>query len=128
MAHKIRAVDRESLRQRSAEGDGGTGFARSLVIADDTVVSRSPRAAFHPLEEGQGGVLLHVDSGAYHGLNRVGALIWEILEQPLALRALVDGLRSRFEDPPAAMEDEVRAFLRDLHARDLIDLSEVPAA
>lgn len=94
------------------------------MIADDTVVSRSPRAAFHPLEEGQGGVLLHVDTGAYHGLNRVGALIWELLERPLPLRALVEDLRGRFEDPPREMDAEIRAFLEDLKTRDLIDLIE----
>jgi len=94
-------------------------------IAPETVINRSPRAAFHPLAKGEGGVLLHVDTGAYHGVNRVGALIWELLERPIALRDLLEGLRGRFTDAPPAMADEVSAFLTDLNARDLVEF--VPA-
>ncbi len=105
----------------------GPDLSRAVLIAPDTVVRRSPRAAFHQLDDGEGGVLLHVDSGAYHGLNRVGTLIWEMLEQPLPLRTLLDGLRTRFEDPPPAMADEVSTFLRDLNTRDLIELLQADA-
>jgi hypothetical protein len=98
------------------------------VIGPDTVVRRSPRAAFHQLAEGQGGVLLHVDTGAYHGVNRVGALIWEMLEAPVPFATLLDGLRTRFNDPPPAMSDEIRVFLEDLQARDLIELEPASTA
>jgi len=56
--------------------------------------------------------------------DRVGALIWELLERPLPLRALLDTLRARFEDPPAEMADEVNAFLE---ARGLIELMQADA-
>ena len=91
------------------------------MIARDTLVRRSPRAAFHPLAEGEGGVLLHVDSGAYHGLNRVGALIWELLERPVPLHSLLDEMAARFKDAPPGMADEVSAFLSDLGTRDLVE-------
>jgi len=91
------------------------------VIAPDTVVRRSPRAAFHQLAEGQGGVLLHVDTGAYHGLNRVGALIWETLERPMPFSALLDDLRPRFTDPPPGIAGEIQVFLEDLKTRGLIE-------
>jgi hypothetical protein len=108
-----------------AQRERGQVVPREIVIAPDTVVRRSPRAAFHPLAEGQGGVLLHVDTGAYHGLNRVGALIWEMLEPPVSFSSLLEGLRARFNDPPPAIGDEIQVFLEDLNARDLIEF--VPA-
>ncbi len=64
---------------------------------------------------------MHVDTGAYHGLNRVGALIWELLEKPLPFSALLDDLRPRFNDPPLGIADEIRVFLEDLNTRGLVE-------
>lgn len=123
----MRVRESRAAARTGAGIERGAGVPRALVISSDTVVRRSPRAAFHQLDDAQGGVLLHVDTGAYHGLNRVGALIWEMLEQPLPLRTLLDSLRTRFEDPPPAMADEVNAFLRDLNTRDLIEFLQADA-
>ena len=45
-------------------------------------------------------MLLHLESGAYHGLNETGSLIWGLLDGERDFAALVAGLRERLEDPP----------------------------
>jgi hypothetical protein len=65
-------------------------------------------------------VLLHLDSGEYHGLNEVGSLIWSLIDGERDFDALVDGLREGLVDPPDDLADEAERFLADLRERDLI--------
>ena len=45
--------------------DEGTG----VRIERDQMIRPNPRSTFRELAEGSGGVLLHLDTAAYHGLN-----------------------------------------------------------
>lgn len=65
-------------------------------------------------------VLLHLESGAYHELNAVGALIWELVDGERDVSGIAEEVRSRVEDPPEGLESEVSGFLADLRERDLI--------
>jgi hypothetical protein len=92
------------------------------VIEADTKVHRNPRAVFRRLAEGSGGVLLHLDSTQYHGVNEIGAAIWELTEADVAFGDLVTSLRGRLDDPPADLEADVESFLRELEGRGLVEL------
>jgi hypothetical protein len=96
----------------------------SAAISAQTVVSRSGHVAFHVLAEGEGGVLLHLDTGAYHGINDIGVAVWEILDEPRPFAEIVARLEAQLEDVPTAIADDVRDFLTDLSERDLVSLSE----
>lgn len=85
-------------------------------------IRRSDRAVFRELTEDEGGVLLHLDSGAYHGLNAMGTLIWGLIGDGTELRELVEEVRTRLSDPPAGLEADVTAFIEDLSERDLLSL------
>ena len=50
------------------------------MIDPTTRISRNPDVVFRSLQDEQGGVLLHLQSGAYHGLNDVAAVIWRAIE------------------------------------------------
>jgi coenzyme PQQ synthesis protein D (PqqD) len=95
------------------------------MIEDQTVLGRNPRVEFRSMGEGEGGVLLHLDTAAYHGLNEVGALIWSRLEGPMAFEALLQELRAQLNEVPVGFEEEIRQFLGELAERDLI-LAEPP--
>jgi hypothetical protein len=88
---------------------------------------RSDRAVFRELADGTG-VLLHLDSTAYHGINRIGALIWSLIEDGTTLQELTDEVRAAVLDPPDELADDVAEFVRDLLARDLIVVSDEHAA
>ena len=72
------------------------------------------------LAEGEGAVLLHLDSGEYHGINPVGQAIWELLGDGGTAGEVVDRLRERVEDPPSSLESDVLHFLTGIHERDLV--------
>lgn len=86
----------------------------------ETVLRRNARVVHRRLGAGDGGVLLHLDTAAYHGLNDVGTVVWELLEEPCTLDDLVAGVRERFADAPDSVGDDVTAFVHDLVTRDLL--------
>ena len=63
------------------------------MIDATTLLRRNPRVESRSMGEGEGGVLLHLDTAAYHGLNEVGVLIWSLLEEPKAFEAPHQELR-----------------------------------
>jgi hypothetical protein len=90
------------------------------MIQETTVLRRNPRVEYRSMGEGEGGVLLHLDTAAYHGLNEVGALIWRLLEEPKPFDVLLRELRGELQEVPSGFEDEIRQFLSELAERDLI--------
>jgi len=94
-----------------------------VTIEPGTSVRRSPRASFRRLENGSA-VVLHLDTAQYHGLNEVGAAIWDLADGR-SFEEIVEGLREKLDDPPPGLENEVREFLEALRGRELIEY--VPA-
>jgi Coenzyme PQQ synthesis protein D (PqqD) len=90
------------------------------MIEETTVLRRNPRVEYRSMGEGEGGVLLHLDTAAYHGLNEVGAAIWRLLEEPKPFDVLLRELRGELQEVPSRFEDEIRQFLSELAERDLI--------
>jgi Coenzyme PQQ synthesis protein D (PqqD) len=89
-------------------------------MAEDGAIRRNPKVVYRELAGEGGGVLLHLDSGEYHGLNETGSLIWSLIDGERNFAALVDDLRDGLEDPPEDLVDETQRFLADLRERDLI--------
>lgn len=89
-------------------------------MEQDGVIRRNPKVVYRELAAEGGGVLLHLDSGEYHGLNETGSLIWSLIDGERNFAALVDDLREGLEDPPDDLADETQRFLADLRERDLI--------
>ncbi len=92
------------------------------MIDPNTSVRRSSQVVYRKLTEGSGGVLLHLDSAAYHGLNEVGALIWSLLRGGTTFATLVEEVRTHLDDAPPNLVDDLSEFLEDLQARKLVVL------
>ena len=95
------------------------------MIEATTVLRRNPRVEYRSMGEGEGGVLLHLDTAAYHGLNEVGALIWRLLEEPKAFDTLLQELRDRLQDLPPEFEEEIGQFVDELAQRGLVEPAPV---
>ena len=90
----------------------------------DSKVKRNPRIVARQLgDEGAGAVLLHLDTGAYHGLNPVGFIVWDLIDGERTVADLVDGVRGRLSDAPPEVERDVFTFLEAALARDLVVLT-----
>jgi hypothetical protein len=88
------------------------------MIESEARLSRNPQVVYRPLED-EGGVLLDLDSGRYHGVNSTGLAIWELLDGVRTVADVVVELRTRLAEPPPELEDDVTEFLSGLSARGL---------
>jgi Coenzyme PQQ synthesis protein D (PqqD) len=82
-------------------------------------IHRNPQVVYRDVGAG-GGVLLHLETGAYHGLNGIGSAVWELIDGNRTRRDIVDDLAGRIEDPPPEIDQDVAVFLDGLGERDLI--------
>jgi hypothetical protein len=88
-------------------------------LQPSTVLHRNSRVEYRSLGDEGGGVLLHLDTAAYHGLNGVGALAWSLLDG-ITFQKLLEELRTQLEGIPPTFEEEIAEFVSDLAERDLI--------
>lgn len=95
------------------------------MIDRRSVLHRNPRVEFRLLAEGEGAVLLHLRTGAYHGVNEVGALVWDLLPDTTADDLLLR-LRERLDDAPPSFDAEILGYLEELAERDLVIVDAPP--
>jgi coenzyme PQQ synthesis protein D (PqqD) len=91
------------------------------MIEPTTAVRRSPRATFRRLDDGSA-VILHLDTAQYHGVNEVGAVIWELTEPGPTFEDLLAGARAKLDDAPGDLEADVEEFVYALKERGLVEL------
>jgi hypothetical protein len=68
--------------------------------------------------------MMDLETGKYLVLDRIGAVIWEELDEPIRVRDLVDGLQARFEVDRDRCEADVLTFLRQLQDKGLLRVSD----
>lgn len=89
----------------------------------NAIVTRGERVAFQRLDEG--GVLLHLGTGAYHRVNGVGALIWEALGDGKLLSDVVKAVEESVDgEVPDDLSTDVEQFIGSLAQRDLVAVSD----
>jgi hypothetical protein len=92
----------------------------AAVIRPDSKVRKNPQVVARELAPGEGGVLLHLESAQYHGVNQIGLVIWELVDGERTVAEIVDALRARVENPPSQLETDVLAFLTGVYERNLV--------
>jgi hypothetical protein len=65
--------------------------------------------------------ILELQKGIYYGLNPTGARVWELLQQPITVRAIYDALLAEYDVDPELLHRDVLALVNDLLAQDLIE-------
>ena len=95
------------------------------MIDTATLIRKNPRAEYRSLGDGEGGVVLHLDTAAYHGVNGTGALVWTLIEG-VTFGALIAELKVRLQDPPAELEADIEEFIDALAEHDLVLLGDPP--
>lgn len=89
-----------------------------------TVLRRNPRVVSREMQGSSGALLLHLDSSAYHSLNETGALIWGVLDRPLAVERLLELLDRELGDG-AVLHEDILTYLDELAERGLVEVGEL---
>jgi hypothetical protein len=69
-------------------------------------------------------VLLHLETGAYHGLNPVGFLVWTAIEDERSLGEVVEAVRAGVRNAPPQLPDDIARFVAGARDRDLVLVRE----
>lgn len=67
-------------------------------------------------------VILDLKSGVYHGLEAVGARIWELIDPTTPVHAIRDSLLDEYEVEPARCEQDLLALLDELNSHGLLEV------
>lgn len=66
--------------------------------------------------------ILDLERSVYYGLDPVGARIWEVLQAPTALSAVLDIVVAEFEVDHGTAHADLLALVDDLLDNELVDL------
>ena len=69
---------------------------------------------------GDEAVILDIQSGYFFQLNRTAALVWGMLEAPIAAGELCAKMAEAHSVDPALCRDDVMEFITDMRERELI--------
>lgn len=87
------------------------------MISETTIVRRSPDALGTQVDQDY--VLMAGDL-TYHGLDRVGSRVWELLEEPTTADAIAVVLEAEFTVSAADARGDLVSFIQDLSDRGLV--------
>jgi hypothetical protein len=73
-------------------------------------------------------VILDMKAGLYFSLNNVGAMIWQLVQQPKSVKELREAILETFEVEREVCERDLQALLSDLATRNLIEIRDAAAA
>lgn len=100
------------------------------LVEGELTMSSVVAAAPDQLSSNLGGevVILNIADGVYYGLGPVGARIWELIQEPIAVAEIRDRLLAEYDVDPDRCEREVLGLLRELASRSLLVIKNGPAA
>jgi hypothetical protein len=65
-------------------------------------------------------VILHLDDGAYYGLNEVGTRVWQLLQEPRTPEEIAKDIVREFEVEPEQCARDIDELLRTLFEKGLV--------
>lgn len=95
--------------------------SEEVTLDHDSLLTRSTDLVFSEVDDEI--TMMHIETGKYYGLNRVGAVIWNLLDEPTGFGAVCDALVTRFEVEPAQCRAEVEAFVSQMAAAGLVTVA-----
>ena len=83
-----------------------------------TIYSPSPQVVFTTVDAEA--VLLHLRSGVYYSLNRVGTVVWDLLSDQQPLEAVCSNLCGRFDVSAEVAWSDLSALVGELCREELV--------
>lgn len=85
----------------------------------DSKLSRSPKATFQVVAEEA--ILIHMDTGTYYSLNRVGTEFWNMLDGEQTLGQHAQALAQKYGVDAAMVTSDLLELAGKLKAEGLVD-------
>lgn len=98
-------------------------FILMIIIDYQSIIQRSNKLVSSNMDGET--VMMSIESGEYFGLNSVGSRMWELIENPIKVNALIELLLDEFDVSREQCELETMEFLNHLLEKKLLDI--IPA-
>jgi len=92
------------------------------VISQESVVVAAKDHFSCPL--GDDTIILDVKAGLYFSLDNVGALVWQLIQQPKTVKEVRQTLLDTYEVEPAVCERDLVTLLNELATRNLVEIRD----
>ena len=92
---------------------------KKRVSADSTVVAAPSQVSADLAGER---AILHLDSGVYYGLDKVGASIWAFIQKPKKVSDILRMLLERYDVEPRRCRQDLLVLLEKLSAEKLVEI------
>ena len=90
------------------------------------LINSRVKASMHQVSSELSGetIMLSLKSGAYFGLDGVGARIWSLLQQPIEASEIEEVIIKEYDVEPERCERDLLALLQELEKEELIDVED----
>ncbi len=93
------------------------------IINNQSIIQRSNKLVSSNMDGET--VMMSIENGEYFGLNTVGSRMWELIENPIKVDALIELLLDEFDVSSEQCEMETMEFLNHLLEKKLLTI--IPA-
>ena len=98
----------------------------SATISDQTIVVAAKDQVSCDLA-GEAAIL-NIKNGVYYGLDPVGARIWDLMQQPRAVKDIHTLITGEYDVDPGRCSQDLRNLLQKLLSEGLIEVKDGPTA
>jgi hypothetical protein len=71
--------------------------------------------------------ILNFKSGSYYGLNAIGARVWDLVQKPISVAAIIRSVTDEYAVEADVFERDLAVLLKKMEAEGLITASDEPA-
>ncbi len=96
-------------------------MSSSVHPQPDSLIQRSPRITFEPFDSEW--LAIDGEAGFCYSLNATAGQVWQLIETPITLRALVDQMCPHYAVDPATCQADVEALLQQLLDYGLVQIA-----
>jgi hypothetical protein len=91
------------------------------MISAESIVHQSEDIVASDIDDEK--VMMSVEKGQYFNLDPVGSRVWELLEKPIKVSALIDTLLLKYDVDRETCQRDVLAFLEELHKDGMVQVN-----
>ena len=88
-------------------------------LTEETLISASEEQVSSSVADEE--VILNLKNGSYYGLDPIGAHIWQLIQEPITVEALIGQLLEAYDVDRERCTQDVMALLQDLQENELLN-------
>ena len=91
------------------------------MIDEQTYVKRNNEVFANEID-GEA-VMMNIQTGKYYGLDEIGSRIWELMEQKIQVKEIIEQLQKEYDVNEQQCKTDVLNLLNELKSNQLIEIS-----